>query len=119
MKKQTSKPTQDDAFDFVRNTVSVENITLPIANLRALWIIGQMGKWLKPDDPMSLVAILWVLINQDDDKVLVAANILPDMTELTTLAAKINMANLPDYLKALELMFCHCKSGQYPDTSKS
>lgn len=94
-----------DAFDLVRKTVTVGAATVPIANLRALWIIGRMSEKLNPDDPASLLAILWVLFHQDDDAVLSAADNPPGFEQLSDLAAKIDLVNLPDYMEALELMF--------------
>jgi hypothetical protein len=94
-----------DAFDLVRKTVTVGAATVPIANLRALWIIGRMSEKLNPDDPASLLAILWVLFNQNDDAVLCAVDNPPGFEQLSELAAKIDLVNLPDYMEALELMF--------------
>jgi hypothetical protein len=94
-----------DAFDLVRKTVTVGVATVPIANLRALWIIGRMSEKLNPDDPISLLAILWVLFNQNDDAVLSAAENPPGFEQLSALAAEIDLVNLPDYMEALELMF--------------
>ena len=95
---------QDDAFDLVRRTVTVGHATIPVANLRALWVIAAMAEKLDENDPLAVLCLLWVLNNQDKEEVLKAADEPPGMEKLSELAASIDLVDLPDYIAALELM---------------
>ncbi len=91
------------AADMLRRRVRAGDVELPILNLAGLWalrtLVSENG-----DDADALLKIIWVLHNQESDRILEVATAPPSSAELAALGRTIDLATLPDYLAALAEM---------------
>jgi len=91
------------AGDLVRRKVRAGAVELPILNLAGLWALRALARD-EGDDAGNLLRIIWVLENQESDRILDAAANPPTSAELAAVGRRVDLASLGDYVEALETM---------------
>jgi len=93
------------ALNLSRKTVAVDGVELPLPNLNALCAIRTLTGENKGDELQKLLAIIWVLRHQQEDRILEVGERPPTACELAEIGREISTQDLPKYCACLQEMF--------------
>jgi hypothetical protein len=94
-----------DTLNLSRKSVAFGGIELPLPNLNALCAIRTLTAENKGDELQQLLAMIWVLRHQQEDRILEVGDRPPTSGELAEVGREISGKDLPKYCACLQEMF--------------
>jgi len=87
---------------FTRKHIKKGGVLLPIPNILALSALKKLSRKDNIDDAERLILTVWILENQNSERLFDIDDFMPTKDELAKTAMKIDIENIGDYISCLE-----------------